>query len=59
MIQPYQLDIIWLRQVFMSKHGVEPTESKIDSFIEKVAIFYADGHSELMARKIAFNLVDI
>jgi hypothetical protein len=57
-MKKYKQDIAWLRQAFISKHGVEPTETKIDSFIEKVAIFHFDGYSELMARKMAFKILD-
>jgi hypothetical protein len=46
--QPYEKDIAWLKKGFIFKHGVEPTESKIDCFVEKVAIFFSEDYDEVM-----------
>jgi hypothetical protein len=56
-MKKYKQDIAWLRQAFISKHGVEPVESKIDSFVEKVAVFCSEGHDELTARRMAFKIL--
>jgi len=56
--EPYQSDIAWLTHGFNFKYGVNPVESKIDAFVEKVSIICAEGHDEMTARRMAFDVLE-
>jgi hypothetical protein len=57
-MEKHEKDIAWLKKGFSFKHGVEPTETKVDSFVEKVAVFCSEGQDELTARRMAFKILD-
>jgi hypothetical protein len=56
-MEKHEKDIAWLKKGFNFKYGVDPIESKIDSFIEKVAMFCAEDYDELTARRMAFKIL--